>query len=163
VCPDKKKAFDPLNCSCASDTTRDENWWQNFWIRVSMCKRVSHLPQEEMMSTVMQFPAHIATVSPCSPWSVPMSTATQPYYLLLICITVMTTTASYQFPSLCTALSQASRPIPAAAVPGFEMKVPLWPSPRTGLPNTSLPICACEIRNLSRLHKLWKRRRLLCP
>jgi hypothetical protein len=36
------------------------------------------------------------------------------------------------------------------------MKVPLCPSPRTGLPNTSLPICACEIRNLSRLHKLWK-------
>jgi hypothetical protein len=104
----QEKAFDPLNCFCASDTTRDENWWQNLWIRVSMCKRVSHLPQEEMMSTVMQFPAHIATVTPCSPWSVPMSTATHPYYLLLICITVMTTTASYQFPSLRTALSQAS-------------------------------------------------------
>jgi hypothetical protein len=25
VCPNKKKALNPLNCSCASDTTRDEN------------------------------------------------------------------------------------------------------------------------------------------
>ncbi len=41
VCPNKKKALDPLKCSCASDTTRDENWWQNLCIRVSMCKKVS--------------------------------------------------------------------------------------------------------------------------
>ncbi len=100
---------------------------------------------------------------PCSPWSVPMPTTTIPYCLLVIWITVMTSTASYQFPYLCTALSQASRPIPAAAVPGFELKVPLCPSPRTGLPNTSWPMYACEIRNLSRLHKFWKGMRLLCP
>ncbi len=163
VCPNKKKALNPLKCSCASDTTRDENWWQNLRIRVSMwIKGFTSSSRGDDVHSHATSCLH-CNWDPCSPWSVPMPTTTDPYCLLLIWITVMTSTPSYQFPSLCTALSQASRPIPAAAVPGFELKVPLCRSPRTGLPNTSLPIYACEIRNLSRLHKFGKGRRLLCP
>jgi hypothetical protein len=148
---------------CASDTTRYENWWQNLWIRASMCKRVSHLPQEEMMSTVMQFPAHIAN---CDPMFSMKCSNVHSHTSLLLATDLGNCHDNYCLLSIPTSVH--------SIVPSFKTNScccctrvrnegSLWPTPRTGLPNTSLPICACEIRNLSRLHKFWKRRRLLCP